>query len=188
MAARNVLAFNIAGFHDGHQDLYRVVATELRKLFCDTPKCLVERLFPSAGLHPTRLYRPGEDVSGLVLQVPAMICVDEKGVRVTEVFRKDFGPLPVSEWLEQPFLSARVTLRDFIKSVADKESSHADPVYNETLLLAKSVHVGDGEELLGLLMVAVGEYVLGVLDMAIKTNPKLFPVRERPWRTKNANR
>jgi hypothetical protein len=36
-------------------------------------------------------------------------------------------------------------------------------------------------------MIAVGEYVLGVLDMAITTNPKMFPVQQRPWRTKEKN-
>jgi hypothetical protein len=105
VASRNILRANITLFHQGHLDVYRVVATELRKLFCDRPKALVERLFPKARLHPTRIYRAGEDLSGLVVQVPAELEFDGKGgVRVVRVFERRRDPVTVKEWLDQPVL------------------------------------------------------------------------------------
>jgi hypothetical protein len=174
LASRNILRANIGLFHQGHKDLYRVVATELRKLLCDRPSSLVERLFPSARLHPTSLYRPGEDLRGLRVQVPGKYEFDGKGnVTVIQIFEKRREPIPLKEWLDQPFLNAQVTVREFIKSIADKEGAHADPEFGQTLALAKSVHLAK-DELLGLLTVGVGEYVLFVLDMAAESNQNSF--------------
>jgi len=179
IASRNILEANIGLFHRGHADVYRVVATELRKLLCDRPRSLVERLFPSARLHPTASYRPGEDLTGLVVQVPAEIHFTDGKARIVRVFHEGRSPLPLETWLDQPFLNAETTLRVFIRSVADKEGAHADPEFNAAILASKQVRLGV-EELLGVLIVAVGEYVLKVLDMAISHNAEALGVAATP--------
>ena len=45
-------------------------------------------------------------------------------------------------WLDQPFIFPDVTVREIIRSVADKEGAHADPKYNDTLFRSKAVKYG----------------------------------------------
>jgi len=185
VASRNVIDANVEQFHRGYRDVYRPIATELRKLFCDrSTRPLVPRLFPTARLHPTRLYQPGEDLTHLAYQMPFEMESTENGLVITEIFQRNRTPLPVTQWLDQPLLNASATLREVILSVADKEGAHSDPGYNDTLRLLRGMRLGGGEELrgeelIGPFIVAIGEYVLSVLDMAISSNPKGFPVKSR---------
>ena len=175
IASRNILAVNIEAFHTGHRDVYRVVAVELRKLLCDK-QALLATLFPKGRLNPTKSYMPNEDLAQLNWQIPAKFGVMEDGKPFVErVFDERREPIELDEWLNQPFFSASITVRDFIKSVADKEGAHADSNWNEALMLAKSMYLAE-EQMLGLLTVAMGEYILKVLNLIVRENSDQFGI------------
>ena len=74
------------------------------------------------------------------------------------MFAESMTLMGVKEWVKQPFFSPSTTIRDLIKSVADKESVHSDPVYNETLVRAKLVkYFRDESHIPGI--VAIGDYL-----------------------------
>ena len=41
--------------------------------------------------------------------------------------------MEINQWVDQIFFSENVTIRNLIKSVADKEAAHSDPEFNATL-------------------------------------------------------
>jgi len=109
-------------------------------------------------------------------QIPAKFGVMEDGKPFVErVFDERREPIELDEWLNQPFFSASITVRDFIKSVADKEGAHADSNWNEALMLAKSMYLAE-EQMLGLLTVAMGEYILKVLNLIVRENSDQFGI------------
>ncbi len=168
LASRNILATNIRLFHEGHRDLYRVISVELRKLLCDGRNSLVPRLFPNARLHPLRGRLPDYLKEGLVLHIPTMINFDGKGgARITQLFDKTAQPIPVEEWLTQDLFNRDITINELIRSVADKESAHSDRKYNETIAFIRSVKLLD-EDIHRQHIVAIGEYILELLDLAIE--------------------
>jgi hypothetical protein len=83
--------------------------------------------------------------------------------------------IPLEDWLDQPLFNERITIRDLIRSVSDKESVHSDRRYNETLLFTKSVKLSD-EDMHKQHIVAIGEYLLRMMEGAIQQYPKLFQV------------
>lgn len=176
IASRNILNANIRLFHEGNRDLYRVVAGELRKLLCDGKNgenSLVPRLFPSARLHPLRGQLPQELRGFFEFSIPSMIEFDgQGGSRIIELFDKTAEPLLFDEWLSQELFNKRVTIRELIRSVADKESAHADKQFNDTLHFTRSIKLVD-EDLHKQHIVAIGEYVLEILNGAIESNSNL---------------
>jgi len=173
MASRNILATNIRLFHEGNRDLYRVISVELRKLLCDGRNSLVPRLFPDARLHPLRGRLPDHLKEGLVLHIPSMIHFDGKGgSRIIELFDKAAQPIPLADWLTQDLFNKDITINELIRSVADKESAHSDRKYDKTLTFTRSVKLVD-EDIHRQHIVAIGEYILELLDMAIDNNPQL---------------
>lgn len=176
-ASVRILACNIRLFHEGERELYRVIATELRKLLCEGQNSLLVRLFP--GLHleyldslfNNQIYDnlkrdTGIDIKArLILHLPGKMIGHHS--RVFDLFKHTGDYLPIDKWLEQPFMDTKITLQDFIKSVADKESVHSDKEYNSTLLKAKSAHIGS-EEMHKPYIIAIGEYVLEVIEQLEK--------------------
>ena len=174
LASRNILAANIGMFHQGNRDLYRVVAVELRKLVCDGKNSLIPRLFPSAGFHPLRGRLPDHLKEGLVFQMPAQIRFDGKGgSRIVALFNYRAEPLPLDAWLDQDLFNSTITIRELIRSVANKESAHSDKNYNDTLNFTRSVKLVD-EEIHKQHIVAIGEYLLAMMTNTIKQYPKVF--------------
>jgi len=173
IASRNILITNIRSFHEGNRDLYRVIAVELRKLLCDGKNSLVTRLFPDARLHPLRGRLPDHLKEGLILHIPAMVHFDGKGgSKIIELFDKSAQPLPLELWLKQDLFNKDITINELIRSVADKESAHADPKYNKTLNFTRSVKLVD-EDIHRQHIIAIGEYILELLNMTVEKNPKL---------------
>ena len=81
-ASLRVLDANIALFHEGVKDTYRVVATELRKLLCDK-KALLPRVFREVKfhkLHSTGLLEKRPDLAKhLAVMMPvAIITIDRR--------------------------------------------------------------------------------------------------------------
>ena len=171
-ASREILKGNLELFDKGNKSAYRVISVELRKLLCDGKNSLVVRLFPTAALHPHLSYRPGEDLTRLQFQLVGEWYFDGKGgASLERIFNQTVQPLALQEWLEQPFISGTITLKDFIRSVADKEGAHSDKVYNSTLNLARQVKIAR-EDIVSNLIVGIGRYLLDVIDMAIEQMPK----------------
>ena len=179
LASREVLSTNIEAFHAGKRELYRVVAGELRKLTCDGKSTLLTRIFPNISMHPIQgsFSRMPESLrKGLVLHIPSTIESDGRGgSRISSLFNLESQMIPLEDWLDQPLFNERITIRDLIRSVSDKESVHSDRRYNETLLFTKSVKLSD-EDMHKQHIVAIGEYLLRMMEGAIQQYPKLFQV------------
>ncbi len=177
MAARDVLKANIEMFHGGTRELYRVIASELRKLTCDGKSTLLTRMFHDLRLHPVRgslNKMPAHLRENIILHIPSAMHFDGKGgCKITSLFDQRAEPLAIRDWLDQPLFSKDVTIEKLIRSVADKKSAHSDPKYNETLLFAKSVKLID-EDMHKQHIVAIGEYVLSVMEGAIRQYPNVL--------------
>ncbi len=160
-ASKKIMQSNIKLFHEGHRDSYRVIAGELRKLLCDGKNSLIPRLFPKAALHPLRgVNLKGSLMEGLVFRMPSRVHFDGKGSpKILELFDPRKKTISIEEWLDQPLFNKDITIRELIRSVADKENAHSDPHYNDTLKFTKSVKLGD-EAIHEQHIVAIGEYIL----------------------------
>ena len=141
----SVLQTNLVAFDGGPAASYRVLATELRKLLCDKAgSTLLPRVFRDPRLHKfhwTKLVEQRSSIADkLVFQQPGSLETHPgKQPRFELKFATPTEVMPLDDWLQQPMFNSKITVRELIKSVADKEGAHADPDYNETLLFAKGV-------------------------------------------------
>jgi hypothetical protein len=182
----NNLEGNIQSFHNGNISAYRVIAVQLRILLCDRNKgcdnSLIPRVFSNVRLHP--LFgsmtkeedeewkkRFGHSLSeGLVFQMPAIIEFDGKGgSKIIKLFDERREPIPLQGWLDQDLFSKEISIRELIKSVANKLGAHSDPGYNQTLEFTKSVKLVD-EDIHIKFIVGIGEYILKILNMTLEGN------------------
>jgi hypothetical protein len=174
---------NLDLHYGGAYETYRVVAVELRKLLCDTNYgkdiSLLPRVFPdlkllrlevaaifdrrpeisSIHMHytPTRLAYPVGELPPFGLQF------DETGVK-----------LGISDWVNQPFFSREITMKELIKSVADMEAAHSEEEYKGNLRLMRKFRYNDVESQV-VTMLSIGEYLLRTIDHEKPTiNPGLL--------------
>lgn len=175
LASRDILKANIEMFHAGTRELYRVVASELRKLTCDGRSTLLSRISPNVTLHPLpNPWGQDEHADKVVFQINSIIHCDGKGgSRIVKMFDDNAPPIPLENWLDQSLLNQNITIKELIRSVADKEGAHSDKRYNDTLLLTKSVKLVS-EDSHKQHIIAIGEYVLGLVDHIVQSNPKVF--------------
>lgn len=161
-ASLSMIKSNIYSYRSGNQYAYLPVATELRKLLCDTQSgknnSLILRKFPDFSLRP--LLGNQEKIDSYVsLYIPGRLKFDGRGNgKIEEMFDEEKESLPLDVWLEQLLFSQSITIRNFIKSVADKEAAHADKEYNNVLKLTKSTIVGD-DDLTAKTIIKIGCYV-----------------------------
>lgn len=166
-ATRDILATSIEVYHEGQEAFYRTIAVQLRILLADKGNSLIPRLFPHFSLHPLRGDQKKID-EHTVFYMPSRLNFDGKGgVNVEELFDESKGTIFLDQWLDQRLFNLNITIRELIKSVADKEGAHSDPEYNSTLNLTKKVMVANTPSD-SLHVVAIGEYVLRVLDKVIE--------------------
>jgi len=171
----NILEDNVRLFHNGRISAYRVIAMQLRLLLCDRYP-LIPRVFQTVRLHPLLGYITKEEndewkrkfghsmKEGLVFQMPAMVHFNGKGgSRIEVLFDERKQPIELEEWLDQDLFNQDITIRELIKSVANKEGAHSDPNYNEALKFTKSVKLVD-EDIYINFIVATGEYILRRLN------------------------
>ena len=145
-AALANMARSIQAYLQGDEYAYLPVAVELRKLLCDENRngyqSLVLRIHPAIAFHRLAV-DPSWIDEHTTLCIPARI---EMGGRtrgvISRLFTEQSIPLALAAWREQPLLSRAITIRELIKSVADKEAAHSDLGLNSTLVLAKSVFLG----------------------------------------------
>jgi hypothetical protein len=72
--------------------------------------------------------------------MPGQLTVSTNGNYQFELsFAQSETLMSIDDWMQQPVLSPKISVREIIKSVADKERAHSDPDYNETLVKAKLV-------------------------------------------------
>lgn len=163
-----ILRVNIDLFHNGRYVVYRTVAVELRKLLCDKKNSLLSRIFVEVKLQQLNsaamFQKHPELLVGLVHFAPGRLTFSSSGEPRYELnFAKDKTLLSLEEWVEQPFFNKEITIRELIKSVADKESAHSDLEYNPTLLNGNSFQYGNIESHV-LSIIAIGKYVVEFLD------------------------
>ena len=174
----NNLEGNIRLFHEGNTSAYRVIAVQLWLLLCDK-KPLVPRVFQDVKLHPLLGYITKEEdeewkkklghsiEEGLVFQMPAMVRFNGKGgSRIEVLFDERRQPIELEEWLDQDLFNQKITIRQLIKSVRNKEAAHSDKNYDETLKFSKSIKLVN-EDIHIKFVVAIGEYVLKILKNVI---------------------
>lgn len=163
-ASLQVIGVNVNAYYGGALHTYRPIAAELRKLLCDTKSrrdiLLLPQCFPSMQLHPLIGSQSMVD-EHTVLYIPGRMGFDGKGGSDMQVLFNESGQmLSVQDWLDQRLFSYNITLRDFIRSVADKEGAHADMEFNDTLRLTKSVLFPGDESLAAKAIVAIARYIV----------------------------
>lgn len=166
-ASIEILQTNIKAYHAGRKNSYRVIAVELRKLLCDKQKgndvSLAPKILGTIKLHPLRGKQAKID-KNTTLYIPGRIYFNGKGkVSIDSLFNESLCPLELGDWLEQKLHSLEITVREFIRSVADKEGAHADDNFNTTLQKTKSVVLASDDFLSSEIIIAIGEYVLKML-------------------------
>jgi hypothetical protein len=167
LAAVTVLDANIKLFQEGVRDVYRVVATELRKLLCDGKGTLLPRVFVDLRfhkLHSTHLFERNPSLAeGLTaIPLPGRLEVTNGKPHFRLLFADTMEQMGLEDWLDQPFLAPDLSIRELIRSVADKEGAHADPRYNDTLARAKCVRYVTDESHLHCI-IGIAEYVLAFI-------------------------
>ena len=122
-ASLDVMAASIGNYRTGVAASYRVVATELRKLLCDRNP-LLPRVRPSLRLHKlhwTEVLKGCPSLAdGLEVMMPGRLTVSANGDSHFELsFARSRELMAVEEWVQQPFFSPSISVRDVIRSVAD---------------------------------------------------------------------
>lgn len=181
-ASLDVMTVSIANYRTGVAASYRVVATELRKLLCDRNP-LLPRVRPSLRLHKLHWTEVLEAcpslADGLEVMMPGRLSISAHGNSHFELlFAKSGNLMAVEEWIQQPFFSPSISVRDLIKSVADKEGAHSDPDFNETLVRAKLVKYDRNESHMSA-VVAMGDYLVNWIRDSGTLPPNLRCTDER---------
>ena len=171
----NILEGNIKLFHEGNTSVYTVIGSQLRLLLCDTHQgkdnSLLPRLFANIKLHPLKGFLTKEakaelpflHESGHLFQIPAEISFNGKGgSKIESLFDENQLLIPLQEWLDQGLFTNEITIRQLIRSIADKVGVHSDKDYDNTLKTTKSVKIID-EDLHIKTIIAIGEYLLKYL-------------------------
>ncbi len=117
-ASLAILEANLELFAGGARDVYRVIAVELRKLMCDRPQPLLLRVFKEVPLHKLHITGLLESIpsfaDGLHTHIPGRLTRDATGRAVFALlFDKSKDRLPLREWVQQPCMNTRITIRDW---------------------------------------------------------------------------
>lgn len=154
-------------YRNGRKNAYRSTAVGLNTLLCDENSVLL-RIFPQARLHSLNGFaaklteKQSYLLKDLAFSPPGKLVFDGKGnAQIQDLFYKG-QLLPINQWLTQPLINQKITIKEFIKSIADKEGKHSDPDYNDTLKLTKPVSLAS-KEMNPELIVTIGEYVIGLV-------------------------
>ena len=160
-----LIELHLSNYYDGHTDCYKSISVELRKLLCDSNP-LLPRVYSDFKLHKfhsTKLFESHPNLAeGNLLTIGGRICKKENETTTFKLlFDKSFEIMDVKDWIYQSILTSKITIKELIKSVADKEGAHSDPNYNDTLNLTKSLMFIDIESQVAII-IGIAEYVLSV--------------------------
>ena len=162
IASKKVLKLSIENYKNGVKEAYRPASVELRKLLCDK-KALLSRARPDLKLHKLHCTEVFENApslkDGLTMIMPGRLSIDSNGNSWFELtFSKEQALMTVEDWISQPFLNINITIRELIKSVADKEGAHSDLKYGDTLEFSKMIkYINDESHIPGI--IAIGDYL-----------------------------
>lgn len=179
-ASLQAMGVNVRAYYAGSLHAYRPVAAELRKLLCDTRSrkdiSLLPSCFPCIRLHHLRGSQSMID-EHTTLYIPALMSFDGRGGSdIDALFHESGEMLPIPEWLDQKLFSCDISLREFIRSIADKEGAHADLSSNATLNLTKQVRFPGDETLAAKTIVAIARYIInGAAIRAFVTAERALP-------------
>jgi len=170
-----LLETHIKTYEEGNFLVYQPMAVELRKLLCETNAYpLLDRVIPNFKLHKLNFAKILENtpslLEGLQNVMPGRLEILNKTVPVlTLLFSKGMEQMSVDDWMNQIFFKEEITIRELVKSVADKEGAHSDKNYNDTLLHCKSWSFNETEShILGIY--AVSKYLLAVFRKEYEPN------------------
>jgi len=183
--AMNILENSIVAYHKGNQAFYKVIATQLKMLLCDSWKARDISLLPKLTTSPIRLHRlcgyvRKSELEGLTeserryneimdkasFRMTATVYVGSEGTEVKALFDETKPAIELNEWLEQKVWTNEVTIKRLIKSVADKASNHSDSDYNDVLRIGRSMQFPQ-HNMLSLYIVSIGEYILKILKLSL---------------------
>ena len=164
-------------YYEGKKAHYRTIAVQLWILLCDGDVPLVQRVLPDFRLLPligtkseNNELSPMDQIRDILgpnhLLFPLKIAGNGMSVPKVEILiDKKQDPIELVEWLDQSFLSNKITIRKFLKSVRHKLGAHSDPDYDEILRATKSLRL-TGFDSLEFTIVSLGEYILSEIQCA----------------------
>lgn len=178
-ASFSVIATNVNDYYKGNKHAYRPVAVELRKLLCDKNQgddiSLLKRLFPDFRLKPLHGSQDKID-KHTDLYISGVIYSDGKGFsKIQKLINEEAPSLLIDDWLNQKLIDVTTTMRDFIRSVADKEGAHSDREYNEILKKTKTVKISTNWALCDQFVIVIGRYIIKALAI-LMLNKDIFQV------------
>jgi hypothetical protein len=138
-------------YEGGNVLMYLPMAVELRKLLCEKQgKPLMEQVIPDVELyklHSTELFGNNPNpLVGLQNFMPGrLVFYEGKLPTFNLLFSQKQEKIELNPWVDQMFFKEGISIRELIKSVADKEAAHADKNYNDTLMHCKSWTFNDVE-------------------------------------------
>jgi hypothetical protein len=125
------------------------MAVELRKLLCDSnPSPLLARVLSQFRLYKLHVAEIMENapslLNGLKHFMPGKLISTKYNVPILLLsISNKKETMAINEWVNQIFFKENVSIRDLIKSVADKEAAHSDPEFNATLKYCKEWSYND---------------------------------------------
>lgn len=176
----NILKSRIKNYESGKTYEYREVANQLRILLCDTknrkPNALLPKIFPDMKFHPLSFqpnpidyYRNGREL-GFFIHGP--ITKVNGIVRVPDLFNLNAEPINLDKWLKQCIISPQITLRDFIKSIVEKNGgAHVDDSPNGIIIKGEFLSLKDVKSKI-VYIVEIGRYVLSVIKKRMLVKEK----------------
>jgi len=158
--------------YQGKIDHWVSVAVQLYILLIDRRNKkdpLVEAFHPNITFHPILGYRPNDAESALskLYEIhgpdntlfPGMTRVKNGKFYPVYVFDERAVPILREEWLNQPYISGKITIKELLKSVRNKEGAHSDEKYDDTLAKTRFFMIaGIPINVIGI--ASIGEYVV----------------------------
>lgn len=160
VASMLILEENVERFQEGFKPSYRVLATELRKLLCDRNQgkniSLLPRIDADLKYHKLQITKVIENLrslpeglpAGFAVALPGRLYVTEKHRRFKLLFAEPHEMMKLEPWLDQHFLGpvdSGLSIRSFIKAIADKEGAHSDSEYGESLEATKQIKYAEDD-------------------------------------------
>lgn len=165
-ATLEALARSVRAHYAGSIHSYRSTAASLRALLCDYNRGKDVSLLPRCYRNPQLPAIRGEMTTETTLYIPARMAFDGRGgCVVSGLFEPNPGNLPIVIWLQQPIMDPNTTIKEFIRSVADKEGAHTDEDRGKTLEKSHSVMLGSRHTLTSQFVVAIADIVVDYIVM-----------------------
>jgi hypothetical protein len=158
--------------NQGRIDHWVSVAVQLYILLIDRGNKkgpLIEAFYPNITFHPILGYWPNDAKSALskLIEIhgpdnklyPGMTRVKNGKIYPVYVFDERAAPILREEWLNQPYISGKITIKELLKSVRNKEGAHSDEKYDDTLAKTRFFMIaGIPIDVIGI--ASIGEYVV----------------------------